>query len=275
MTSRGVVNRVHRVVRPAKVGHAGTLDPLATGVLVVAVGRSTKLVPYIQRMQKHYRATFALGQTSDTEDITGKLSTIDVDTPPSSVSVANACGDFVGNIMQRPPAFSALHVKGRRAYDLARNGETVELQPRPIAIHSIDMLSYTYPELTLDIVCGSGTYIRSLGRDIGESLGCGAVMSALQRTAIGKFSIESSLDPESLTIELIQQKLAPPVYGTEQLSTVVVDDRQIYAISVGQKIPLPIDVDELAALSSNGSLVSVMARTPEGTYKPSTNFVAR
>jgi tRNA pseudouridine55 synthase len=185
-TSRDVVNHVQRLVRPAKVGHAGTLDPLATGVLVVCVGPATRLIQYVQQMPKRYRATFLLGCRSDSDDT--ELEVTPVDAPAATRSaIETALPNFVGTIQQRPPAFSAIKVKGKRAYDLARNGEQIQLEARPITIHGIDIVSYDYPELVLDIRCGSGTYIRSIGRDLAEQLGTAAVMSALERTEIGRF----------------------------------------------------------------------------------------
>src|SRR5436190_8799230 len=187
LTSRDVVNRVQRLVKPHKVGHAGTLDPLASGVLVVCVGPATRLIEYVQRMPKRYLATFLLGRRSETEDIEGAVTEL-TDTPVPTVEQAHgALPNFVGRIQQLPPAFSALKVDGQRAYALARKGETPDLQPRPIEVYSVELVEYSYPQLVLDIRCGSGTYVRSLGRDIARALGTEAVMSALVRTEIGPF----------------------------------------------------------------------------------------
>src|SRR4051794_35109294 len=145
LTSRDVVNVVQRLVRPHKVGHAGTLDPLATGVLVVAIGPATRLVEYIQRMAKSYRAVFLLGRTSDTEDIEGKVAELPQAPVPNIEQIESATPRFVGMIDQRPPVYSALKVGGRRAYELARRGETIELAPRRVEVHSIDIVRYAYP----------------------------------------------------------------------------------------------------------------------------------
>ena len=165
------------LVRPVKVGHAGTLDPLADGVLIVTVGPATRLTQYVQRMQKAYRATFLLGKTSDTEDVLGNVAEITQAVIPTRSDIEAAIPRFIGDILQRPPAYSALKVKGKRAYQRARDGEQFLLEPRPIRIDQIVIVSYRYPELTLDIRCGSGTYVRSLGRDLAESIGTAAVMS--------------------------------------------------------------------------------------------------
>ena len=182
MTSRRAVDLVERLARPAKAGHAGTLDPLATGVLVVCVGAATRLIEYVQRMPKRYRATFLLGRQSPTEDIEGEVTELPDAPIPTLDEIAAAAGRFVGRIAQRPPAFSALKVAGRRAYKLARAGQPPQLAPRPVEIFAAEIKSYQYPELVMEVECGSGTYIRSLGRDLAESLGTAAVMSALVRT---------------------------------------------------------------------------------------------
>ena len=193
-TSRWVVDQIQRIVRPAKVGHAGTLDPLATGVLVVAVGSATRLIDYVQQMPKRYRANFLLGCTSPTEDVDGEVVPLENPMVPTRVEIEAAIPAFLGEILQSPPAFSALKVGGRRAYSLARAGQAVELKPRSVSIHRLNVLGYEYPRLQLEIECSSGTYVRSLGRDLAEQLGTGAVMSALVRTAIGSFRVEDSID---------------------------------------------------------------------------------
>ena len=163
-TSRDVVNRVQRLVRPNKAGHAGTLDPLATGVLIVAVGQATRLIEFAHQLPKYYRATFQLGCSSDSDDVDTEVKPLTQPPIPTHQEVEGALAVFTGVIQQRPPAYSAVHVDGQRSYKLARRGETVELQPRPVTIHSLDVVRYEYPELVLDIHCGSGTYVRALGR---------------------------------------------------------------------------------------------------------------
>src|SRR5206468_2581373 len=146
LTSRDVVNRVQRLVRPHKVGHAGTLDPQATGVLVLALGPATRLVEYVQQMPKTYQATFLLGRTSDTEDIAGTVVELPAPVVPTRAEIETAIPRFLGTIEQRPPAYSALKVAGRRAYELARRGDAVELAPRSIEVHSLEIVRYDYPE---------------------------------------------------------------------------------------------------------------------------------
>ena len=209
MTSRAVVDRVQRLVRPAKAGHAGTLDPLASGVLVVGVGAGTRLIEYVQRMPKRYRGTFLLGRRSPTEDIEGEIEILPDPPIPSRVEIEQAARRLTGEIMQRPPDFSALKIAGQRAYDLARAGKTVVLEPRPVTIYELRVIAYDYPEFSLDICCSGGTYVRSLGRDLAEALGSAAVMSALVREAIGDFTIAEALPLAELSAETIDARLLP------------------------------------------------------------------
>ena len=211
MTSRQAVDRAGRLLGTRRVGHAGTLDPLASGVLVVAAGAATRLIQYVQQMPKSYLGTFLLGRHSPTEDMEGEVTELQNPPLPTLEQVSAAAQTLVGRIEQRPPVYSALKIEGRRAYDLARKGRPVELQPREVMIYRLEIVAYQYPQLVLRVECGSGTYIRSLGRDLAESLGTAAVMSALLRTAVGDFRIEEAADPRQLTPEGCQARLEPLV----------------------------------------------------------------
>ena len=213
VTSRDAVDRVERLVRPAKAGHAGTLDPLATGVLVICVGQATRLIRFVQMMRKQYRATFLLGHSSETDDIERDVIAIPNAIVPTRAMIDGVLPQFIGDIQQRPPTHSAIKIAGRRAYKLARKGADFELAARTVTIHRIDLLRYEYPELDLDIECGSGTYIRALGRDLGAALGTAAVMSALERTAIGQFHVEQAISFDRLSLELLAAKLAARSLG--------------------------------------------------------------
>jgi len=274
ITSRRVVDRVERLVRPAKAGHAGTLDPLATGVLVVCVGQATRLIDYVQRAEKSYEATFLLGRTSDTEDVEGAVVELVDPLRPTAADIERVLPTFLGSILQRPPAFSALKVQGRRAYDLARAGKEVELAPRPVEVHGIELLGYDYPELRLRIHCGSGTYVRSLGRDIAAALGTGAVMSALVRTAIGDFRLADACDVEQLTLEELLARLQPPSRAVVGLPSIVISEAERRALHFGQAIERtsPGVVDELIALTEQGELASILRPAGEGRWKPKHNF---
>lgn len=276
-TSRDVVNRVQRLVRPAKAGHAGTLDPLATGVLVVAIGSATRLIEYVQRLPKHYRGTFLLGRTSPSDD-TELEPTLLPDAPvPTHHQIEEQLGAFVGEIEQRPPIYSAIKVAGQKAYDLARRGTAIELAPRPVTIHSIQVVRYDYPELVLDIECGSGTYIRSLGRDLAIALNTRAVMSALVRTAIGPFSVEQAISPEELTAESLRGVLESPGAALQGLPTRIVSPAEAAELRFGRTIISPADTlqTELVALDAQGDLVAILRPRGEHHWGPKLVFPSR
>jgi tRNA pseudouridine55 synthase len=273
LTSRDVVDRVQRLVRPAKAGHAGTLDPIATGVLVVCVGNGTRLIEYVQQAAKRYRGTFQLGVSSPTEDIEGELTALDSPPQPTLEAVTAAAERFVGPIMQRPPAFSALKVDGKRAYALARRGQEFELQPRPVTIHALDVVAYDYPLLTLDISCGAGTYVRSLGRDLAEALGTSAVMTGLERTAIGPFTSETACPIDRLSRDTLQQWLQPLVQAVAHLPRIVLDEADVFRISRGLSL-VRTDApagDELAACDAAGQLLAILGRRADGSLGPVKN----
>lgn len=277
ISSRRVVDRVQRLVRPAKAGHAGTLDPLATGVLIVAVGSATRLIKYVQRRPKQYRGTFLFGRRSDTEDVEGSVYELESPPRPSRADVDAAVERFTGEIEQCPPAYSALKVAGRRAYDLARSGQTVELAPRPVVIHRIGVVEYTYPELTLDIECSSGTYVRSLGRDIAESLGTAAVMSALVRTAIGEFRLADASELEELTRENLADLMQPSLCAVADLPRVELTEGEVDRVLSGQAIDYEVSesVCEYTAVDQQGELVAIMKPAGREVLRPVRTFPRR
>ena len=257
MTSRKVVDVVARLVKPAKAGHAGTLDPLATGVLVVCVGPATRLIGMVQAQPKTYRTTFRLGFRSDTDDVEGDV----VETTPTPVvtraDVERLLPRFVGRIEQVPPRYSAVHVEGRRAYDLARRGEEVALKPRTVDVYRIELIALAGRELKLEIECGSGTYVRSIGRDLGELLGCGAVMSELVRTRIGAFRLEDAIALDALTRETFADALLPAAMAVSDLRRYQCTAGDLESIRRGR----PIQAPDLAGAA--GAMVAVVA--PDGS----------
>ena len=277
ITSRAVVDGVQRLVRPAKVGHAGTLDPLATGVLVVCVGAATRLIGYVQQMPKSYTGTFLLGRQSPTEDVDGKVTEWDDPPVPTRGQIAAAAEKLVGRIQQRPPAYSALKVAGRRAYQLARQGEKVELKPREVTVHRIELEAYEYPALTLRVQCGSGTYIRSLGRDLAQSLGTAAVMSQLVRTAVGGFRVEEAIDPDRLGKDNWADCLLPPLQAVDALPRVELSAEEIARIGNGLSIAKDTpatDAAEFAAVDPDGRLVAILKVRGPGLLGPVRNLRA-
>jgi tRNA pseudouridine55 synthase len=274
MTSRRVVDRVMRLGRRLKAGHAGTLDPLASGVLIVCVGTATRLIPYVQAMPKRYRGTFLLGRQSPTEDVEGPVSEL-VDPPiPSLDALRQAARGLTGEILQRPPEFSALKIEGRRAYDLARAGKPVDLRPRPVSVYRLEIEAYQYPELKLAVECGSGTYVRSLGRDLAASLGTAAVMSELVRLAIGSFTLEDATSLENLDPEHWSERLLPPLRAVEKLPHVTLGGDETRRVRTGQAIAkeFPQDPPELAAVSADGRLVAILRPRAVNLWGPVCNL---
>lgn len=268
-TSRDVVNRVQRLVRPAKAGHAGTLDPLATGVLVVCVGPATRLIDYVQLMPKRYVGTFQLGVSSPSDDTELECTPVAEAPQPTLAQLEQALPAFTGEIQQRPPAYSAIKVKGKKAYELARRGDKVELPPRPVSIHSLEIVRYEYPELVLDITCGSGTYIRSLGRDLAQLLGTAAVMSALERTAIGNFRIQQAATPDEVLHEGVGKFLEPPTKAIGELPRRTLSHEQVQAIRQGKTVARTADESgELAGVDSEGRLVAILVPRGAGGLGP-------
>lgn len=196
-TSQDVTARLRRVFNTRRIGHGGTLDPMATGVLPVFVGRATRGVEFFEHAEKTYETVLRLGLTTDTEDITGTMLT---EAPVSVIDeqVEAALAAFRGQIMQIPPMYSALKVNGQKLCDLARKGKTVERQPRPITIHELTLLERTENTLRLRVRCSKGTYIRTLCKDIGEQLGCGGCMESLRRVSAGEYTIDEAVPLQEL-----------------------------------------------------------------------------
>lgn len=261
ITSRDAVNRVQRLVRPAKVGHAGTLDPLASGVLVIAIGSATRLIEFVQQLPKRYRATFLLGRSSTTEDIEGEVTELIEPPVPTRDEIESAAKRLTGAILQRPPAFSALKVAGRRAYQLARRGETPELAPRPVTIYQLSVVGYEYPVMELEIRCSSGTYVRSLGRDLAESLGTAAVMSALCRTAIGPFCMEGACELDALDAASLPGHLLPPAKAVEHLRRHELSAEEVRSLRQGRPVHSRHErADELyAGYGPDGELIGILS----------------
>jgi tRNA pseudouridine55 synthase len=237
MTSRDVVNRVQRwFPRKTKIGHTGTLDPLATGVLVVCVGAATRLADFVQAMGKTYRSRFRLGGTSTTDDANGTVTANPAAVPPTSEQIAAAIPFFVGNVEQVPPAFSALKVSGARAHELAREGKDVSLAARTVRIDAIRVLGYDWPFLDVEIDCGKGTYIRSIARDLGVKLGCGGMVESLRRTRVGPFLDEDAVGLD-LPAEKVGEHLVPPSVAVSRLPVVRVFREAEIGFLNGREVP--------------------------------------
>lgn len=278
-TSHGAVNRVKRLVQPAGAGHAGTLDPLANGVLIICIGPATRLADYVQLMPKEYEATFLLGSRSPSDDLETAVETCAAAVQPTREQIEGALPRFTGVIEQRPPAYSAVRVGGQRAYKLVRRGGTAEPLARPIEIYRLEIAHFAYPELALTIRCSSGTYVRSLGRDVAESLGTCAVMSRLVRTAVGDFRLEDALDGRCLDADALQQHLLSPLTALTELPRFVVTSAQAAVLRLGGRLSLD-EVESaldpwptrVAAVDEQSRLVAILKLARSGLLKPSPNF---
>jgi tRNA pseudouridine55 synthase len=236
ITSREVVDRAQRWFPGQRIGHAGTLDPLATGVMVLALGKATRLIEYVQEMEKTYWAVLRLGAVSDTDDAQGAISVVNVSQSPGADQVADVVRRFVGWIEQVPPACSAVHVEGERAYRRMRRGQAIALPPRRVRIFRIEILQYRFPWLEVVVDCGKGTYIRALARDLGQALGCGALVQKLERRRVGPFCIEEALGLEADS-EQARAALRSPLEALAGLPQVIVPAEEMARLSRGQAVP--------------------------------------
>jgi tRNA pseudouridine55 synthase len=275
MTSRAVVDRVAELVPRVKVGHAGTLDPLASGVLVLCLGSATRLIEYVQRMPKTYRAVVRLGARSDTLDADGQIEELTTPPVPSEPEIRESLAGLVGEILQIPPQYSALRVRGRRAYDLARSGREAPLEPRRVRIDRIEMTDYEWPRLELLIDCGAGTYVRSIARDLGEKLGCGGLVETLVRTRIGPFQLADTVDPLGLTEYSLERHLHPLLSAVAGLPTIRLSADSVAAIAQGRALSAAslilesMPEGEIVLLDPAGQLVALArADLSQGTIHP-------
>jgi tRNA pseudouridine55 synthase len=293
-TSHDVIDAVRRLTGVRRVGHGGTLDPFAMGVLPVFIGRATRMVDYHRLDPKRYRASVVFGASSTTDDIDGEM-TRGGAPPPTREAVEAALAGFRGTIEQVPPDHSAVHIGGKRAYELARGGEKPALEPRRVTIDGLELLAWEEadperPLAELDVHCSAGTYVRSLARDLGRSLGCGAYLGALTRTASGPFTIEAAHPLERVRAELaagnLEAMLLSPDAGLEHLPKVTIPDRDSEAVARGQVVRVrggitgPVDpkvvlqaAAEVRVLDEHGRLVA-MAHTKDGRLYPDKVFIS-
>ena len=273
ITSHDVVAKVRRVLGIRQVGHTGTLDPFATGLLLVTVGSATRLMRYTHTLPKTYEATITLGAESDTDDLTGTITPHQIEEAPPPERVASIVATFIGTIAQVPPRYAAIKHQGKKLYEYARAGEMVPRQPRPITIHAIEILAYTYPTLTLRVVCSTGTYIRALGRDIGEQLHTGGYLTALRRTRIGNFDVNSAVTPSSLTPSTTHTQVQPSVRLVEHLPFVVLSPQNVAQFRQGRAVGSTTTYSGgtvVAVLTPNGELIGIAEIDAAGLLHPKT-----
>lgn len=277
MTSRAAVDRaLGWFPKGTKVGHSGTLDPLATGVLVLCVGTATRLIEFVQDMSKTYRAGILLGSRSDTDDADGNVTPALDAQPPTREKLVACLQEFVGEIEQVPPDFSAARVTGRRAYNLARQGLEVTLAPRRVHVYGIDLLGYEYPHAELEVRCGKGTYIRSLARDLGDRLGCGALVETLRRTRVGPFDVKDAVSLEA-DVQTARDRLLPISSAVTELQAVRLDAGVISDLRHGKAVSCAtaVGAEMIAVLDAAGNLVAIVRYDPSsGLLRPSKVFHA-
>jgi tRNA pseudouridine55 synthase len=270
ITSFDVVRRVRRALKVRKVGHLGTLDPFATGLLPLALEEATKLAQFLLEEPKTYLATLKLGVETDSQDLTGRV-TAESDRLPSPEEVRQAATRFVGEIEQVPPSYSAVHHQGERLYKLARRGEAVEAEPRQVVVYRLEIQEVALPQVTVRVECGKGTYIRTLAHDLGRALGCGAHLVALTRLAVGVFRLEEAwpLDLIEKRADLgdIHRRLIPLAQCLPRYQAVRVDRQEAWRLAQGQTLPWPEPgpaAGEKVRVVAEGSLVAVAAVRRQG-----------
>ncbi|MFM8705828.1 MAG: tRNA pseudouridine(55) synthase TruB [Planctomycetia bacterium] len=274
VTSRHVVDVVARALGLKAVGHAGTLDPLASGVVVVCVGHATKLVDYLHELPKRYAATFLFGRSSPSDDLETPVEEETDPVRPSAAEIEAAAAAFRGDILQRPCDYSAVHVDGKRAYRLARKGRPIVLEAKPVRIERLAITGYEWPRLAAEIECSSGTFIRAIGRDLAESLGTRAVMESLVRTAVGSFSRDASLALDAVTSDTARAALLPAAAAVAHLHSVVLGDDALANAVRGGLMQLPeTPGPAVAALDASGQLVGILKRLDSGSYRLRPNFL--
>ena len=278
-TSHDVVARVRRRLQKLtgckKVGHAGTLDPLASGVLVLCLDQATRLSSYVMRTRKRYQAQITLGQTTTSYDAEGDVTALADTDSITLADIERVLPQFIGDIQQIPPMYSAVKIGGQKLYQLARGGKSVERKARQVRIHSIDILAWNSPVIELDVVCSSGTYIRSLAHDIGQALGAGAYLSALRRIASGDFHISDSvtLDKVINSDEWLKQ-IVPPHAALRHHPCLTLKASEIQRIQQGQFIKRQKDInaDYVFAFTNDKRLVAIL-KPREAFWKPHKVFL--
>lgn len=273
VSSRRVVDAVAKALGMKTVGHAGTLDPLANGVVVVCVGHATKLVDFVHALPKHYGSTFLLGRSSPSDDFETPVEEEIDPVRPSRDEIERALVGFRGDILQRPCDYSAVHVDGKRAYRLARKGRPVELAAKPVRIHRLEITAYEWPRLGLDIECSSGTFVRAIGRDLAAVLGTRAVMESLVRTAVGPFTIEAATPLDAVTLETARAALLPAAAAVGHLPQVQLAGEELDRTIRGGLIECPLfPFPAVAACDQAGDLVGILQRHETGRYRLRPNF---
>ena len=263
LTSHEVVQIIRRGTNIRRAGHTGTLDPRASGVLIVLIGPAVRLSEYVSASDKRYQAIIRLGATTDTFDSDGRFTSKDQMVEITEDQFATALKSFVGEIIQTPPPYSAVKVHGRPAYDMAREGEEVELEPRKIQVYSLEMLEWAPPEVVIDVYCSSGTYVRSLANDLGTKLGCGAYLTGLRRTKSGRFTLRDAVPlrklREAFDVGNWYQYVIPAAEALSDWPAVELNNEQVEAVRHGHRVPAQAEDKGMArGISEAGELIALL-----------------
>jgi len=270
MTSHDVVARVRKLAGVRRVGHAGTLDPMATGVLIVGIGRATRLLGYLAGHDKEYDATIRLGVTTTTDDAEGEVVDERDASSVDDVSLASAVSALTGSIEQVPAAVSAVKVGGVRAYKRVRDGEVVELAPRPVTVTTFDIVARRGDDVDVHVACSTGTYVRALARDVGAALDVGAHLTALRRTRVGAFGLDRAHDLEALAERLDVIPLGEVVAAAFPRWEATADDAR--RIGLGQRLaPAGLPTGPVGAFAPDGSVVALVEER-DGAVRPTVVF---
>ena len=267
MTSHDVVQAIRNGTGLRRAGHTGTLDPRASGVLVILVGPAVRLSEYVSASDKRYQAIIRLGGSTDTFDGEGKVTLSKDPVNVTEAQFEEALKTFIGEIEQTPPPYSAVKVQGRKAYEMAREGEEVDLAPRKITVHHLEVLEWAPPEVVIDVHCSSGTYVRSLANDLGVMLGCGAYLVGLRRTKSGRFSLRDSVPlrklQESFTAGNWYQYLIPAAEALGDWPAVELNPDEVEGVRHGHRVKVVGDPTEtkVRGVSTQGELVALMELT--------------
>ncbi len=272
MTSHDVVAKVRRATGIKKIGHAGTLDPLATGVLILCVGGATRLSDYVMHGTKRYRARVRLGQVTDTYDAEGAVTQERDASHITQADVEQALGAFLGEIAQVPPMYSAIKQGGKKLYELARAGETVEREARHVRIDALTIANWEPPEFTLDVTCSAGTYIRSLAFDLGEALGVGAHLAGLVRTGSGTFTLENAVPLDTLLSDPASH-IVPPSVALAEYPTLVVDAAAEAELTHGRSIASELAEGTVAMVYRADEQLVAVVKAEDGRLKPEKVFL--
>ncbi|MEZ6095082.1 MAG: tRNA pseudouridine(55) synthase TruB [Pirellulaceae bacterium] len=274
ITSRDAVSNISNRIRRTKIGHAGTLDPLADGVLLLAFGQATRLISYVQDLPKEYEARFRFGIESDTQDIEGKCVSKELN-PISREDIESALARFTGTIEQVPPAYSAIKIGGKRSYDLARAGKAVELKARQVNVHSLALTHFDFPDFGLRIECGKGTYVRTLGVDLARSLANVCVMTGLTRTAVGHFRHENAIRGEDFLAGRWVESLQSPTEALSGWESVVLSPNQQLDAINGNRPKLEAKTDQVLGVDEQGNLKAILERSSGNEFRFLINFMGR